>query len=160
LHYPKFKTYYIEKNKLNSKLYQHYEQKLFRKLKLNRFINTQKSESKMVKNFKNKFGETTDTIIVLGDYDKGDYNMRGKEPTILKKIRRIFKNGCYKTYLINEFRTSKLCNCCNNKLEKFLERDSHNHNLWNRNNNIKNVKIKSLRDMIFCAKIYTHVHNH
>ena len=51
--------YCIEKNKLNSKLYKHYEQKLFRKLKINRFINTQKSESKskMVKIFKNKFGE-------------------------------------------------------------------------------------------------------
>ena len=130
INYEKFKTYCIEKNKINNILYKHYEQKLFRKLKLNRFINTQKSESKMVKNFKNKFGETKDTIIVLGDYDKGDYNMKGKEPTILKKIRRIFKNGGYKTYLINEFKTSKLCNCCNNELEKFLERESHKPKLY------------------------------
>uniref|UniRef100_A0A6C0AG02 Cas12f1-like TNB domain-containing protein n=1 Tax=viral metagenome TaxID=1070528 RepID=A0A6C0AG02_9ZZZZ len=43
---------------------------------------------------------------------------------------RIFKNGNYKTYLINEFRTSKICNCCGGNLEKFLERKSHKPNLY------------------------------
>jgi transposase len=57
----------------------------------------------------------------MGDYDKSDYNMKGKEPTICKKFRRIFRNVGYKTYLVNEFRTSKLCNCCNEEIEKFLE---------------------------------------
>ena len=116
--------YCIEKNNINYKLYNHYEQKVFRKLKLNRFTNIQKSESKMVKNFSNKFGEPESTIFVIGDYDKGNYNMKGVEPVICKKFRRIFKNAGYKTFLVNEFRTSKLCNCCNNELEHFLERES------------------------------------
>jgi len=147
INYEKFKTYCIVKNKLNNTLYQHYEQKMFRKLKLNRFINTQKSESKMVKNFKNKFGEPKDSIIVLGDYDKGDYNMKGKEPTILKKIRRIFKNVGYESYLINEFRTSKLCNCCNNELEKFLERESHKPVLY------KEKKTEVVHGILRCQSI-------
>lgn len=125
INYEKFKEYVIEKNKLNKLLYDHYQQKIFRKLKFNRFINTQKSQAKMITNFKNKFGNPKDSIIVFGDYDKGDYHMKGKEPVICKKFRRIFKNANYKTYLINEFRTSKLCNCCHNELEMFLERDSH-----------------------------------
>jgi len=133
INYNKFKEYIIEKNKLNKILYEHYQQKIFRKLKLNRFINTQKSEAKMIKNFKNKFGTSENSIIVMGDYDKGDYNMKGKEPVILKKFRRIFKNAGYKTFLINEFRTSKLCNCCHNELEKFLERESHKPKLKNDN---------------------------
>ena len=58
----------------------------------------------------------------MGDYDKGDYHMKGLEPVICKKFRRIFKNAGYKTFLVNEFRTSKLCNCCHNELEHFLER--------------------------------------
>ena len=37
---------------------------------------------------------------------------------------RIFRNAGYKTYLVNEFRTSKLCNCCNEEIEKFLEKPS------------------------------------
>lgn len=52
--------------------------------------------------------------------------MKGKEPTICKKFRRIFKNAGYKTYLVNEFRTSKLCNCCNEEIEKFLGKPSKN----------------------------------
>ena len=104
--YNKFIKYCIEKNNINYKLYNHYEQRLFRKLKLNRFTNTQKSELKMVKNFSNKFGKPDKTIFVMGDYDKGDYHMKGKEPVICKKFRRIFKNAGYKTFLVNEFRTS------------------------------------------------------
>jgi hypothetical protein len=122
--YDKFKVYCIEKNKLNNQLYLHYEQRCFRKFKLNAFTNTQKSESKMVKNFKNKYGTPDETIFVMGDYDKGDYNMKGKEPVICKKFRRIFRNAGYKTFLINEFRTSKLCNCCHNEIEYFLEKPS------------------------------------
>ena len=105
-------------------LYNHYQDRLFRKLKLNRFTNTQKSELKMVKNFSNKFGKPENTIFVMGDYDKRDYHMKGLEPVICKKFRRIFKNAGYKTFLVNEFRTSKLCNCCHNELEHFLERPS------------------------------------
>jgi transposase len=51
--------------------------------------------------------------------------MKEKEPTICKKFKRIFKNIGYNTFLIDEFRTSKLYNCCNNELEMFLERESH-----------------------------------
>jgi hypothetical protein len=43
--------------------------------------------------------------LAIGDKDE---NMKGNEPTINKRFRRIFKNAGYKTYLINEFRTSKL----------------------------------------------------
>jgi hypothetical protein len=122
--YEKFMYYCIKKNNINYKLYSHYEQTFFRKFKLNRFINTQKSQLKMVKNFSNKYGNPDKTIFVMGDYDKGDYHMKGKEPVICKKFRRIFRNAGYKTFLVNEFRTSKLCNCCNGELEHFLERPS------------------------------------
>jgi hypothetical protein len=122
--YDKFKEYLVKKNKLNINLFSHYEQNIFRKFKLNRFINTQKSESKLIKNFSNKFGKPKDTMIILGDYDKGNNHMKGVEPTINKRLRRIFKNAGFDTYLINEFRTSKLCNCCHNELEPFLIRES------------------------------------
>ena len=123
--YDKFKKYVSEKNKLNITLFAHYEQKLFRKFKLNRFINIQKSESKLIKNFENKYGIPKDIIFVIGDYDKGNTHMKGVEPTINKRLRKIFKNANYETYLINEFRTSKLCNHCHNELEKFMIRKSN-----------------------------------
>ena len=55
----------------------------------------------------------------MGDFDKGGYNMKYKEPVICKRFRKIFKKYHYKFYLINEFRTSKLCNGCGCELEKF-----------------------------------------
>ena len=125
VNYDEFKKYIEEKNKVNHLLFNHYQQEFFRKFKLNRFINTQKSESKMIENFKNKFGKPNELMIVIGDYDKGEHNMAGCEPTICKKIRRIFKNAGYAVYLINEYCTSKLCNHCHCELEKFLTRKSN-----------------------------------
>jgi hypothetical protein len=121
----KFKEYITQKNKINNLLFNHYENEIYRKFKLNRYINTQKSESKMITNFSNKFGSPKYVIFVMGDYDKGDNNMKGVEPVICRKFKKIFKNAGYETYLINEFRTSKLCNCCHQEIEPFLERKSH-----------------------------------
>jgi hypothetical protein len=117
-----FSKYCQKKNKINSLLATHYSQFIFRKLRFNSFINTQKSESKMINNFKNKFGPYC--TIVMGDYDKKDH-MKGKEPTISKRIKKIFKNNGYKLYLLNEFRTSILCNKCEERCEKFMYRESH-----------------------------------
>lgn len=56
------------------------------------------------------------------------YNLKGKKPVICRRFRRLFKNSGYKTYLVNEFRTSKLCNCCHKEIEPFLTRVSHKPN--------------------------------
>jgi len=122
--YEKFKEYLQVKNKINLQLFEHYNKEYFRKFKLNRFINTQKSESKMINNFKNKFGDKNDVIIIMGDYDKKEH-MKSLEPCICKKFRRLFRNAGYQTFLVNEFRTSKLCNCCHEEIDPFLERLSH-----------------------------------
>lgn len=122
--YNKFIEYCKKKNEVNRLLFKHYSDEIFRKLKLNIYINTQKSESKMVNNFKEKFGKPEDVIVVIGDYDK-ENNMKGKEPIINRRIRKIFRNNKFEVYKINEFRTSKLCNKCCGENEIFLERESH-----------------------------------
>jgi hypothetical protein len=43
----------------------------------------------MVKNFQNKFGSPKNTIFVMGDHDKGNYHMKGIEPVISKKFRKM-----------------------------------------------------------------------
>ena len=45
----------------------------------------------MIKNFENKYGNPNKTIMVVGDYDKGDNNMKGKEPTICKNLEEYLK---------------------------------------------------------------------
>lgn len=117
--FEKFKDYLIQKNTLNNLLFEYYENYIFRKFKFNKYINTQKSESKMIKNFTNKYGNPEDVVFVIGDFDKGNNHMKGNEPVITKKFRRIFTNAGFENYLVNEFRTSKLCNCCNKELGHF-----------------------------------------
>ena len=39
-------------------------------------------------------------MYVIDDYDTLGYNMKGIEPIICKRIRRIFKNSGYESYLI------------------------------------------------------------
>ena len=124
--YNKFLEYCKKKNETNRLLFCHYKQKVFRKLKFNRYTNTQKSESKMIKNFENKFGKSNECTIILGDYDKGDGHMKGKEPIINRRIRKILRNNGYNVYLINEFNTSKICNNCEEECSPYLRRKSKN----------------------------------
>ena len=39
----------------------------------------------------------------MGDFDKGNNHMKGLEPVICKRFRKLFRNAGYKTYLVNEF---------------------------------------------------------
>ena len=80
----------------------------------------------MIKNFENKFGKPNKCTVILGDYDKEDGHMKGKEPIINRRIRKIFKNNGYDVYLINEFHTSKLCNKCEEICSPFIIRKSKN----------------------------------
>uniref|UniRef100_A0A6C0C7T5 Cas12f1-like TNB domain-containing protein n=1 Tax=viral metagenome TaxID=1070528 RepID=A0A6C0C7T5_9ZZZZ len=109
--FKKFSEYLAAKIKLNRELYDHYEQEIYRKLKFNVYTNTRKSESKMINNFKEKMGKPNDTIIVFGDYSK-EGTMKGSEPHISKRLKKVFVQNKYKLYEINEYNTSKLCNKC------------------------------------------------
>jgi hypothetical protein len=50
--------------------------------------------------------------------------MKGKEPIINRRIKKIFRNHKYQVFMINEFKTSKLCNVCENVCSTFLKRES------------------------------------
>lgn len=58
-----FKEYIKKKSEINNKLYKFYEKQLFRKLKLNGYINRKKHEQKMINKFKEIFGKPEETII-------------------------------------------------------------------------------------------------
>jgi len=106
-----FEKYLMEKIKLNRKLSEHYRQKVYRKLKFNLYTNMRKSESKMMHNFLKKYGPPKDVIVVFGDYSKKK-TMKGSEPHISKRIKKVMVDSGYKVKLINEYNTSKLCNKC------------------------------------------------
>ena len=100
----------------------------------------------MIRNFANKFGSPDECTIILGDYDK-ENNRKGKEPIINRRIRKIFRNHKYQVFMINEFRTSKLCNVCESNCDTFLKRESHKPKDINKNT--KKTSIRFFPECIF-----------
>ena len=118
----KFIEYLTKKNQINHILFPFYRKELFRKLKFGSYINTKKSEQKMISNFKKKFGSPEDVIICIGDWEQKK-QMKFKEPTIGVGMRTLFRKNNYKVFLVDEFRTSCRCSKCEGGIcEKFLPR--------------------------------------
>ena len=113
------KEYIQEMEKINTNIDDHYDKKIYRKLNMNAYTNTQKSESKMIKNFEKKMGTKEEIVVVVGDYSCKSTNIKGVEPAIAIKIIEILKRHGYETYIIDEYNTSKKCNGCEENLEKF-----------------------------------------
>jgi hypothetical protein len=106
---------------MNDFLLKEYEKVLYRKLKLSSYINKQKSESKMLKKFKEKIGSPEETLIIIGDYDANLGDRKHKGPVKSVGIKRLFNSKGYKLLEIDEYCTSKYCNRCKHELEHFKE---------------------------------------
>jgi len=104
-------------------IYNVYKNKLMRLLKWYTFINTQRSESKLLMNFKKKFGTPEETIVCIGDWGN-EKQIKNQEPTKGKSFRKLFKKYGYKTYLVDEYNTSKKSYVDGTELEKFKKREN------------------------------------
>jgi hypothetical protein len=106
-----FKEYIKKKSEINSMLFTFYEKYIFRKLRLQSYRNTKRSEQKMLNNFKRIFGNKEDVVVCFGDYEQKQ-QMKYKEPTKGKGMRTLFRKAGFQTYLVDEFRTSCMCSKC------------------------------------------------
>jgi hypothetical protein len=111
LNITKFKQYIQNKSEINSMLFTFYEKYIFRKLRLQSYRNTKKSEQKMLNNFKRIFGNEKDIIVCFGDYEQKK-QMKYKEATKGKGMRTLFRKAGFQTFLVDEFRTSCRCSKC------------------------------------------------
>ena len=68
-----FEAYCRIKNEVNSVLAPFYQPLLWRKFKLTKYRHVQKTESTMMRNFKNKFGGPDAAIICIGDWTQIDH---------------------------------------------------------------------------------------
>jgi len=111
LNIQKFKEYIQKKSEINNVLYKFYETYIFRKLRLQSYRNTKKSEQKMINQFKKIFGNEKEVIVCFGDYEQKQH-MKFKEATKGKGMRTLFRKAGFQTYLVDEFRTSCMCSNC------------------------------------------------
>ena len=107
----KFTEYIQKKSEINGLLFAFYEKYIFRKLRLQSYRNTKKSEQKMINNFKRIFGNEKDIVVCFGDYEQKQH-MKFKEATKGKGMRTLFRKAGFQTYLVDEFRTSCRCSKC------------------------------------------------
>ena len=115
-----YKKYLYVKNSMNYHLTKFYKRDIFRKLKLNGYMNRKRSEQRMINNFKKKFGNSNNVIIAIGDYEQKKH-MKFKEPTKGIGMRKLFRSNGYKVYLVDEYRTSCRCsNCEGGECKKFM----------------------------------------
>lgn len=115
-----FEDYIREKNLINYTLSDFYNKGIFRKLKFGGFINKQKSEERMMKNFERIFGNPEEVVVCFGDWEQ-KHQMKYKEPTIGKGTRNLFRRYKYKVFLVDEFRTSCKCFSCHGDCKKFMK---------------------------------------
>lgn len=111
LNIKEFKKYVKQKNKLNAKLFEFYQKFVFRKLKLNGYLNRLRSEQIMINNFIKKFGKPEETILCIGDWEQRKHR-KFKEPIKGKGFRTLFRKYGFQVYLVDEFRTSCKCSAC------------------------------------------------
>ena len=111
LDFNRFKDYIKQKNIMNIALQSFYETYIYRKLKLSSYINRKKSETRMLNNFKKRYGTPEDYIIGFGDFEQRKHR-KFKEPVKGKGFRSLFRKAGYEVYLVDEFRTSCKCSIC------------------------------------------------
>ena len=115
-----FRAVLRQKNEHAHRFTSHYSQFMYRKLKLNGFINRQRSESHMLNGFEKAFGKKDTVWIAFGDHEQRGLQMRGIEPTIDKGLRTLFRRNKFCVRLIDEHKTSCRCHICGRPNEAFL----------------------------------------
>ncbi|KAJ3396962.1 60S ribosomal protein L3 [Lobulomyces angularis] len=112
---------------------------LFRKLKLNAFINTQKSDTKFIKKFKEKFVSKENTSVLIGDWSRTamKYQVQQNEQVLGNSLKRQdikCKTRSLETFKIRQhpnFIHGLLC-CKNENCKKTLKGVVSLERLWNR----------------------------
>jgi hypothetical protein len=120
-----FETYVAKKNEMNLRLAPFYEDHTFRRMKMLSFIERQRTETKMIREFKEKFGSGEEAVIAIGGWKQRQHR-KFKEPVKGKGFRTLLRKAGYDVYLVDEFRTSCRCSHCEEHgvCKTFLECDN------------------------------------
>ena len=115
-----FKAYVRAKLLVNSKVTAFYEERIYRKLRLNTFYNIRKSEQRLTQRFKEVFGNPDKVVIGIGDWEQSKHR-KYKEPTKGKGFRTLLRKAGYQVFLVDEFRTSCQCSHCQSEGAKCVK---------------------------------------
>ena len=117
--YEKFKSYLVEKNKLNKKVLEFYQRETWRKMKFRQYSYGKKSMDNFLNKIKETFGENI--LIGYGNWSRST-QMKHFMPTMNKGLRKQIHKK-YDTITINECNTSKKCCECYNNLDYYRNKN-------------------------------------
>jgi hypothetical protein len=124
VNYDKFKEYIKEKTKLNDTIREFYEDIKFRKFNWRVWIYRRKSEDHFMNRIEETFGKSEDILITYGNWSNTK-QMKYIMPTKGIGLKRLIQKR-FEVLLIDEYKTSKLCNQCDNELENYKVKDKEN----------------------------------
>ena len=122
LGFHEFQAYCTAKNSLNQTVGEFYRSTRYRNRRFKSYMNKQKCDSKLIKDIQTIYGGPNNTLIAMGDWTEGNRHRRGHEPVKGIGFRKTLRRGGYKVFLVDEFRTSRMCCECqdeNGVNEKF-----------------------------------------
>ena len=111
--YTKFKSYLVEKTRLNNETIQFYQKDVWRKMKFRSYSYGKKTIDVFLNKIRETFGENL--LIGYGNWSR-DTQMKHFMPTMNKGLRREIHRK-YDTITVNECLTSKTCCICMSQLE-------------------------------------------
>ena len=114
LTFESFRRYCVSKGTLHRSVGPFYTGKKHRWRRFNVHKAKQRSEARMVNSFRKQYGDPNSTIIGVGDWSE-THHRRGLEPVKGKGWRKLFRKAGYQVFLVDEFRTSKMCCVCANE---------------------------------------------
>jgi len=117
--YEKFKSYLVEKDKLNKKVIEFYQRETWRKMKFRQYSYGKKSMDNFLNKIKETFGDNI--LIGYGNWSRST-QMKHFMPTMNKGLRKQIHKK-YDTITINECNTSKKCCECYNNLEYYRHKN-------------------------------------
>jgi hypothetical protein len=117
--YEKFKTYLVEKDKLNKETTNFYKREVWRKMKFRQYSYGKKSIDTFLNKIRETFGENI--LIGYGNWSRST-QMKHFMPTMNKGLRKLIHKK-YDTITINECNTSKKCCDCNKDLEYYKDKE-------------------------------------
>ena len=109
----KFKSYLVEKTRLNNETKEFYQREVWRKMKFRSYSYGKKSVDVFLNKIKETFGDNL--LIGYGNWSR-DTQMKHFMPTMNKGLRKLIHRK-YDTITVNECLTSKTCCMCMSQLE-------------------------------------------
>ena len=117
-----FDRYLDARDAATPRLAAFYADPWYRRTRWYNYIGRQRSEQAFINRFKKTYG--ADAIVIMGDWGDGGHAMKWHAPTKNKGWLQVFKRNRIPCYLVNEYRTSRLCPKCEQPCERFKKRKS------------------------------------